>query len=109
MLAPLTIAAFIVTARARESFAGGTVVPWALLALALATTTMAVRAMSPVLHVAIAAALLWYVWKVPAVKTMMQKAAEEVTSVLPTAAPAPAAAVAPAPAPAAPAAEPPKK
>lgn len=86
--AALTVAALLVNARAKESFTGGTVVPWALLALALAATTLAVRAMSPVLHVAIAAALLWYIWKVPAVKNMLQKATTEITKVLPAPAPA---------------------
>lgn len=68
-------------------------VPWVLIAIALVITTMTVNALSPILNVVIAAAILWYVWKVPTVKTMAQNAIQGISSVIPK---APAVPVAPA-------------
>lgn len=66
-------------------------VPWILIGVALVVTTMAVRAMSPIIHLIIAAALLWYIWKVPTVKTMTQNALQEISMMMPVKTDAPAA------------------
>ena len=64
-------------------------VPWVLVVVALVLVTMAVRAMSPIINVLIAAAILWYVWKTPTVKTMAQNALQEISSMMPKQSPAP--------------------
>jgi hypothetical protein len=101
MLVTAIVAALLTIHKGKESYTDpGSYVPWILIAAALVVTTMTVNAMSPVINVVIAAAILWYVYKVPTVKTMTQSAIQEITTMLPKPATAPAA---PAPAPAAPA------
>jgi hypothetical protein len=48
-------------------------VPTMLLVIAMVLTTMAVSALSPILNVVVAAAILWYAWNVPAVKNYAAK------------------------------------
>jgi hypothetical protein len=99
------VATLVVHHGGKESYTDpASYVPWILVLAALVLVTMAVRAMSPIINVLIAAAIIWYVWKVPTVKTMTQNALQEISTMMPAAAPAAAPAAPAAAAPAAPAA-----
>ena len=91
MLYPIGAGAFLSTlSTGKESYEDPSrYVPWILVALALVLTTMVVRAMSPVLNVLIAGAVLWYAWKDPTVKTMTQNTLQQISSMVPKSAPAP--------------------
>lgn len=84
LFAVIACVATVITNKNKESYTDpGSYVPWILVAAALVVTTMTVNAMSPVINVVIAAALLWYIYKVPTVKTMTQNAMREISTMLP--------------------------